>query len=1025
MAGRFQIADTVLSAGQNEGFERAVLPLPQVSRAFNVRLRKTGRWGKRFGFHYLDETGLSVSPGYARGLGPGFAIRDDQCNRWDRTTNTWVPTTQIASGDPNRKACAVSGWQPERAFFPLPIRVSTMQTATPCDCCYSGGYIWTVKQTLNPANGIESILRVTAVNPDDQTLIFLQDLIAAGTSLLNPRLTLIGATLVLTYVRSGSLFCRTVTTAGFGVQTLISAGVIAAYDIAPYVGAVNLALVAFGIGTNGTIATLDNTLVTSVQATFAEGGLNISSISIAGNASLGVTWVGYGLNASSKVRAYDSSFTLIAVPLVLSSTDNARPLLAQLPNGYARIVYSAQERTLTGGLKIGSFRVVTVESATVTAISNVSIQRGAYPIAYPFAIRDRVYIWTQLMIQQPVTGAAGYPVLLRIDPTTGLPGSTTNYSFPIEMSVQDFVTSTGSGLRATDLTGLARGTEIVTSSGRWAALVPIIYRAPASTADVFVDFRLLIGRQFTIKPSQRGLTSFAADTAAFVPMGTLTRIDARGAVESGFVHAPQLATPVPGAVGSLTPLKTYYYAAHFVSRNDSGRRELSGVSLPVKITMGAGQNSNSLTIASAYLTARSNVEIELYRSLGDTQSFYLVATLAAPTDQDSVSYVDTLADTAIATQPQIYTQVGQQLSNGFPPASRFGCSGGGRIFVAGEMRLDVATASKLILGDQSPTFTDWDAFKVIAPAEITGLAWMDALTLFTEEGIYTATGDGPTDDGVGDFGTPSRLPFQIGCIEPRSVITVDEGTFFQSNRGLYLLPRGFGAPIAAGDTVMDTLAAYPIITSAVAMVKPTEQTIRWTCVTDGLDGTQRGRVIVYDLVHKSWSIDGLADRDGITDEGACTCSGNWLDGEIASGDSNPPSLIRVTDSGYADYIGAIQMLLETGDVRPFGLQERGPGARFSIMTELRSECTLNVQRFTDRGTSPISSKAFTFAADGGLGGIGYTQVDLGSAELRSLASLRIKISEQSTTEGLAFIGLSIESAQSDGLRLDKPADRIV
>jgi len=245
-----------------------------------------------------------------------------------------------------------------------------------------------------------------------------------------------------------------------------------------------------------------------------------------------------------------------------------------------------------------------------------------------------------------------------------------------------------------------------------------------------------------------------------------------------------------------------------------------------------------------------------------------------------------------------------------------------------------------------------------------------------------------------------------------------------------LLPRGFGEPVAAGDNVMATLEAFPIITSAVAMVKRQEQTIRWTCVTDdGNESTQRGRTIVYDMAHKAWSVDDVAMRDTFA-EGPSVCAGKWFDGEIISADPEAPCFVRATNDGYADVANSgdvpIEMILETGDVRSFGLQGRGPGSRISILSELRSPCTLNVRRFTDRGTSPITPRTFVLPDDGPIGVNNYTQVDLGSAELRSITSLRIRMSEKSTTEGLALIGLSIESAKgADGLRLDKPADRIV
>jgi hypothetical protein len=247
------------------------------------------------------------------------------------------------------------------------------------------------------------------------------------------------------------------------------------------------------------------------------------------------------------------------------------------------------------------------------------------------------------------------------------------------------------------------------------------------------------------------------------------------------------------------------------------------------------------------------------------------------------------------------------------------------------------------------------------------------------------------------------------------VITVDEGTFFQSNRGLYLLPRGFGAPTAAGDVVMDTLEAFPIITGSVAMVKPTEQTIRWSCV----NSSGQGRQIVYDLVHKAWSID--------SDSGVgAMCLGPWIDNEVASATGTiVGDAIRATDDSFGDNGGAIRMTLQTGDVRPFGVQSRGPVQRFAVLSELRSPCTLEVRRVSDRGGAPTQRIFSGVAPDDQVGMNNYTQVDLGPLDLRSIVSLQVELAEESVGEGLAFIALSIERGTSDGLRLEKPADRIV
>jgi hypothetical protein len=387
-----------------------------------------------------------------------------------------------------------------------------------------------------------------------------------------------------------------------------------------------------------------------------------------------------------------------------------------------------------------------------------------------------------------------------------------------------------------------------------------------------------------------------------------------------------------------------------------------------------------------------------------------------------LTFTDGLSDTILSAQQALYTQVGQTLPNAFPPASRFGAVGGGRIFLGGQERPDIVTASKLIFGDQSPSFADADAFAIVLPAPCTGLAWMDVLVMFTAEGIYIANGDGPDDSGTGDFGNLTRMPYELGCIEPRSVVVVDDGCFFQTARGLYLLPRGFGSPTPAGDAVQDSLSSdqFPIITGTAVLTKTTEQTVHWSCSDEGGFFGQR---IVYDLAHKAWAVDSYGG--GISS--AAVGVGQWADNEVAIFQPTlaSPLPLAITNGSFSDAGAPIQVSIATGDIRPFGVQSRGPMQRFAVLSELRSPCMLVVDRITDRGSNSTSRVFSGVAPDDQIGTKNYTQVDLGPLELRSIASLRIALSESSTGEGLAFIALSIERGTSDGLRLEKPADRIV
>jgi hypothetical protein len=362
------------------------------------------------------------------------------------------------------------------------------------------------------------------------------------------------------------------------------------------------------------------------------------------------------------------------------------------------------------------------------------------------------------------------------------------------------------------------------------------------------------------------------------------------------------------------------------------------------------------------------VQVEIYRTLANGQTFYLNRVIDSDITAAGgrVTYTDLLSDATQASQQALYTQVGQTLPNAFPPASRFGCVGGQRLFLGGLIRSDLVQASKLIFGDQSPTFCDSDAFRIVLPAACTGLAWMDVLVLFTAEGIYIASGDGPSDDGLGDFGNLTRMPYELGCIEPRSVKVIDDGCFFQTSRGLYLLPRGFGAPVPAGDNVMETLRSFPVITGAATVTKDQEQSVLWSCVesTGGF-----GARVVYDIAHKAWSVDKYPSQTGTANASTCGM-GQWLNGEVALFSDSTTRGLQVTSGGFAEADGSgVAMSLETGDLRPFGTMSEGVISKIDLLAELRSACTLNVTKTTENNTASTSRVFALAAGDYNLGSL--------------------------------------------------------
>ena len=1049
MGSPLVVTDTVFSGGQNEGVDRSILPLPQLAYVQNARMRKVGRWGKRFGTSVLPTTNrngitLGNGTGNTRSVGPGFCVVDDQCVTFDGSISTWIdPKTVVPVNAANswiengRIPGAISGWLPDTAYFPVPPKSQFQQHSTCCAQAYMLNVLWTCIQFTDPINTSDQMLRVVGTDVN-QTVVFLADFraaTAANGGLVYPKLVVCGSTLVLTYLSqlgagAPTLSGRRLTSVlgGFSAEaTLIIVPSTCVYDCAPHSSTDFLLTYTFtGAGpTVGVAFVTASSFAFGATRSFTDLPTSFPQISVTGASGTPI-YVTYGTHNAAgpvdatRVKVFDSALSALVGTATVSSATSVGGYSSLLPGGGVRTVFGLD--ATTPNEPVFFYRDVTAAGALAGSIGGK--QWRMQPISRPITIGTQVYIWCT---NTDFQNSFGYAHLLRLPAISEFSGTFSGgyhaLSCPVEMSAQDFLIATTPP--SVDQKGMPAITQIG-STATYAACMPVLINIPDVGASSFSrEFRVIQAKHYTDSPAYRSVMPIAADGIQLLPGGVLTRIDTRSYTEEGFFIPPCIALSSVGGGGSLTASSTYLYSAVYRARNANGRYELSGPAAPFTVNLGAGQTSVSLQLATLEVSARENVQLEIYRTQGNGTIYQLLDIIDGgiqPTGLGYYVYVDVLADSTIKAREVLYTQVGQTLANAPPPPCRFGAAGGQRVYLGGLLRGDTAHASKSLLGDQSPTWCDNDAFRIIFPNVITGLAWMDNLIGFTNEGIYVVTGDGPDDSGSGQFSPPIRLPFALGCIEPRSVITVDEGTFFRTSRGLYLLPRGFGSPIPAGDVVMDTLANYPIIVGSAVVNKGTEQTIRWSCVDTA--AAVNGVQIVYDLAHKVWSVDVLSNAS--VTNAPQTAIGQWLNGElIMTGPSISTTQIIQTNSSYSDPSTAISMVLRTGDIRPFGLVGHAVIEKLGLMAELRSACTLSITRTSDRGSSSTTRVFSGTGPDYVVGQTTYTEASLSAVELRDITALSLQFLEASTTEGLAITGLILQhEAESQGFKNLKIADRV-
>jgi hypothetical protein len=1042
------IVEWPYTQGQNEGTERAVLPVGQFSYLQNARYRKQQRLGKRRGYtsvSSLDSQGDALGSGNGRlnCLGPYFCAVDDTFYRRNEVDGTWQAKPSIGVLGGGR-----SLWNQFPQFTPGPIIDPPTQESLEINgapASFSGmttglGFIWTAEGRIY--NGAWYIC-TTAIDPATGLSVFKQDVLLAGVATTDtPSVQLLSMPTPATIVLLTDGFTAGVKTSvqvstlidldnGFSSPTGFTCIESAANYYPTSTNRLLFCYVLTGTPTTLRIGTLDPDTVTVASLVTVGAAGNKTLLSIFGQAA-GDVCVGYFDAAAVRLATFDAAFV----------ANGAASITASIPTAAAPVMFA--ERSGVSIFKLaavvrgtGHDTFVLCFSAVGAVTTVVMRQRNCLPMSQPFSIgTTQLFMWLRYrsgeglgvasLVRVPhegewAGGAASlpgvFPVQATVDdrdvapPLTELPPGFTLHSGP------PFPTPLPTSLGYVALINYTRSSFVSGSTVRYmrsVALVPVRHlsegpRYAMSSVTPCIDRQFVAGAQ---------------------PQW----VDSISAYEAGFIQAPvSIAAPIQAGGGALTAVATYSYTVVFESEVGTVV-ERSAPAVPVTVTLTGVNNAITTRWTTLELGARRQVTAKVYRTAANGSVFYFLNKFDASPGSSALGYfdfVDGYADSDIIQNEALYINIGQELAASNFPACTFANVGGNRLWCGGGFAGNRPQASKLFAPHLAPEFADDDAFRVTLPANCTGGAWCDSQVFFTQEGIYQVSGDGPDGSGSGFF-TTTRLPFNIGCIDWRSVVVCDLGVMFQSARGLYLLPRGFGTPVPM-DQVIDTLTTYPIITSARSDYNSTggadnsEQIVQWTAVAD--EAATSGVIITFDSAYKAFSVDTFgADYPAVFQTG---WGGDAVHSPalmtIGGGGASAWHPFRVYDStDYDDEGLPIAFTAITGDVRPWGTFGHGVIERLGFLGEMRSACTVNVTKTTDKGTRVADPRVYTAVAPDPLVGASfYLAVDLGSEEQKDVTTLRTQISESSTLEGVTLSAMVFELQDGkQNYKLLRIADRI-
>lgn len=350
-------------------------------------------------------------------------------------------------------------------------------------------------------------------------------------------------------------------------------------------------------------------------------------------------------------------------------------------------------------------------------------------------------------------------------------------------------------------------------------------------------------------------------------------LDGGSAHPYGFIHEPDILTANKGIAGTGSMLAgDYIYCCVYEWRDSRGVLHRSAPSAVVRVTGVVATGSVVLRIAQTSIDCKqsatsgfgsaavSPVRIVIYRGTAGGNALFRLT--HEPTfnfqyndpASASVTFTDQKSDLSIASagpvirldsRPQLYT--GSELAEVNPGAATTGTVHRNRAWLVSADRRTVQF-SKKIDEDVSvaPGFNE--ELVLLFTSDKYFLASLDDKLVAGGDCIDIVYGDGPASDGSGIDWQIQRLHSDIGCTNPKSVAVIPPGLVFRSSRGFELLDRGLNVTYI-GTPVEDTLAAYPVVTSAVLV--PNEQEVRFTCTSE--DGAT-GVVIVLNYAFRAWYV---------------------------------------------------------------------------------------------------------------------------------------------------------------------------
>jgi len=373
-------------------------------------------------------------------------------------------------------------------------------------------------------------------------------------------------------------------------------------------------------------------------------------------------------------------------------------------------------------------------------------------------------------------------------------------------------------------------------------------------------------------------TRATANDLACLSSGVATVYDGARCFEAGYVRTPTITGNTTAPTGGNMSNGTYEYVAYFEQVDALGNTHVSGYSAPYVVTLAGGSTTQAvtLTINTLGITNREGLSdrklnIRIARTkLTGLAPHYLVTVRGAASGAGSqpspyndptvfsVTFTDGFSDLQLSFG--LGANEGNILPPELPPPMKFITSHKNRLWgVSAEDERTVWYTRNFIKGE-APA---WSSFLTIrmdeTPDPIVALGQLDdKLLVFTGSRargtgrVYWLSGDGFNDFGGGQpFAGPFLLQSDTGCVDPGSLLAIDDGVLFAGKGGIYMVTRALDIQFVGLPVEDTTTITFDTCLSAVLDAFNKRA---YFLYTDSKGFAAPNAIVCYDYSFKFWSV---------------------------------------------------------------------------------------------------------------------------------------------------------------------------